>query len=255
MYQTDMYEGMLAETVAITGFQGDLINAYFARPIGPGPFPSMVVIHHMPGWDEWSIEITRKFAHHGYNAICPNLYSRNGPGSPDDVAARVRAAGGVPDAQVMADVAAAIDWLRAYPASNGRVGVIGFCSGGRHTFLAACTVPGIDAAVNCWGGNVVVEDKSQLTPLRPVAPIDYTAKLACPLLGLFGNDDKNPSPAAVARLEEELKRFGKAYEFHRYDGAGHGFFAYTREGYRQQQAMDGWDKVWAFLQRHLTSNR
>ena len=113
MYQTGMYEGMLAETVAIPGFQGDLINAYFARPLGPGPFPGVVLIHHMPGWDEWYREATRKFAHHGYNAICPNLYSRNGPGSPDDVAARVRAAGGVPDAQVMGDVAGAIDWLRA----------------------------------------------------------------------------------------------------------------------------------------------
>jgi carboxymethylenebutenolidase len=123
----------------------------------------------MPGWDEWSIETTWKFAHHGYMAICPNLFSRNGPGSPDDVATRVRAAGGVHDAQVMADIGGAIAWLRAQPASNGRVGVIGFCSGGRHTFLAACTVPGVDAAVNCWGGNVVVDDESQLTPVRPVA--------------------------------------------------------------------------------------
>src|SRR5918911_2093746 len=104
MYQTNMYEGMLAETVAIPGFQGDLINAYFARPLGPGPFPGVVVIHHMPGWDEWCKEVTRKLAHHGFAAIDPNLYTRSGPGSPDDVAARVRAEGGVPDDQVMGDV-------------------------------------------------------------------------------------------------------------------------------------------------------
>jgi carboxymethylenebutenolidase len=114
-------------------------------------------------------------------------------------------------------------------------------------------VAGIDAAVDCWGGNVVVNDKSQLTPMRPVAPIDYTEKLACPLLGIFGNEDKNPSPPAVDHLEAELKRFGKTYEFHRYDGAGHGFFAYTREAYRQQQAIEGWDKVWEFLTRYLTT--
>lgn len=246
------YRALTAEEITFAGHSGDTCEGYAAFPQDGGTRGGMVVIHHMPGWDEWSIETTRKFAHHGYNAICPNLYTRNGPGSPDDAAARARAAGGIPDAQVTGDVAGAIKWLRAQKSSNGRVGVIGFCSGGRHTFLAACTLSDIDAAVDCWGGNVVVDDKSQLTPMRPVAPIDYTDKLACPLLGIFGNDDKNPSPAAVDRLEAELKRFGKTYEFHRYEGAGHGFFAYTREGYRQQQAMDGWDKVWLFLKRHLT---
>jgi carboxymethylenebutenolidase len=89
-YRTDMYEGMLAETVTIHGHNGDTINAYFARPLGPGPFPGVVLIHHAPGWDEWYREITRKFAHHGYLAISPNIYYRFGHGSPDDVAAKVR---------------------------------------------------------------------------------------------------------------------------------------------------------------------
>ena len=80
MYQTSMYEGMLAETIAIPGFQGDLVNAYFARPLGPVPFPAIVVIHHMPGWDEWYREATRRFAHHGYAALSPNLYFRAGDG-------------------------------------------------------------------------------------------------------------------------------------------------------------------------------
>ena len=87
MYETSMYEGMLAETIAIPGFEGDMINAYFARPLGPGPFPSIVLIHHMPGWDEWYREATRKFAHHGYAALSPNLYFRDGQGTPEDVAA------------------------------------------------------------------------------------------------------------------------------------------------------------------------
>ncbi len=165
------YGALTAQEVSFPGHGRDTCEGYAATPQDPAPKASIVVIHHMPGWDEWSIETTRRFAHHGYNAICPNLYTRNGPGSPDDVAARARAAGGVSDAQVMGDIAAAIDWLRTQPTSNGRVGVIGFCSGGRHTFLAACTVAGIDAAVNCWGGNVVVDDMSPLTPMRPVAPI------------------------------------------------------------------------------------
>src|SRR5262245_13103826 len=93
MYQTNQYEGMLAETVTIHGARGEIINAYSARPLGGGPFPGMVVIHHAPGWDEWYREATRKFAHHGYAAISPNLYYREGHGTPEDVAAKARAAG------------------------------------------------------------------------------------------------------------------------------------------------------------------
>jgi carboxymethylenebutenolidase len=90
-YQTDQYEGMIAETVTMRGHNGDTINAYVARPLGSGPFPGMVVIHHAPGWDEWYRESTRKFAHHGFVAISTNLYFRDGHGTPEDVAAKVRA--------------------------------------------------------------------------------------------------------------------------------------------------------------------
>ncbi|MBI4201521.1 MAG: dienelactone hydrolase family protein, partial [Chloroflexi bacterium] len=134
-----------------------------------------------------------------------------------------------------------------------KVGVMGFCSGGRHTFLIACRTRGLfDTAVDCWGGNVVME-QSALTPNQPVSPIEYTKDLSCPLLGLFGNDDQNPPPPAVNIHEEELKKYNKQYEFYRYDGAGHGFFYYERPNYRQEQAMDGWQKVWTFLANHLGS--
>ena len=247
------YEGQIGETITVAGHKGEEIEAYYARPLGAGPFPGVVVIHHAPGWDEWCKEVARKFAHHGYAAIDPNLYHRAGPGTPDDQAARARAAGGSPDDVVMGDVAGCMQFLRAQPYASGKIGVIGFCSGGRHTFLAACTLPGIDAAVDCWGGNVVVDDPGQLTPARPVAPIDLADKLSCPLLGLFGNDDRNPSPEHVNKLEETLKRLGKDYSFHRYDGAGHGFFATDRPGYRPEQAVDGWQKVWAFFGQHLSA--
>ncbi|MFQ5932693.1 MAG: dienelactone hydrolase family protein [Nitrospiraceae bacterium] len=252
MYQTNMYEGMVAETVTIHGAKGDVINAYFARPLGAGPFPGMVLVHHMPGWDEWYRETTRKFAHHGYAAISPNLYYRAGHGTPEDMAAKVRGAGGVPDDQVVGDVAGAMQYLRSLPNNNGKVGVFGTCSGGRHAFLTACRAKDFDAAVECWGGGVAAA-KEDLTPNRPVAPIDYTKDLSCPLIGLFGNDDKNPSPEQVNRHEEELKKHGKTYEFHRYDGAGHGFFYYDRPAYRQEQAMDGWKKIFAFLEEHLSA--
>jgi len=247
------YEGMIAETVTIRGHNGDLVEAYYARPLGAGPFPGVVVIHHAPGWDEWCKEVARKFAHHGYAAIDPNLYHRAGPGSPDDVAARVRGAGGVADDQVMGDVAGSMDFLRAQPYASGKVGVIGFCSGGRHTYLAACTLSGIDAAVDCWGGNVIVDDSKQLNAKRPVAPIELTDKMRCPLLGLFGNDDENPNRDQVNRTEAVLRKLGKTYEFHRYDGAGHAFFNAARPAYRAEQAVDGWNKVVAFYRRYLAT--
>src|SRR5713226_2637171 len=211
MYQTNMYEGMLAETVTIPGCKGDIINAYFARPLGAGPFPGMVLIHHLPGWDEWYREATRKFAHHGYATISPNLYYRDGHGTPEDVAAKIRAAGGVPDDQVAGDVEGAMRSLRSFSYSNGKVGVFGTCSGGRHTYLVACRASEtVDVAANLWGGGVVMRQED-LNEKRPVAPIDYTKDLPCPLIGLFGNDDRSPTPEQVDILEAELKKFGKEY--------------------------------------------
>jgi len=245
------YQGLIAETVSFRGHSGDQGEAYYARPTRAGTFPGVVVIHHLPGWDEWITEVVRKFAHHGYAAVSPHFYFREGPGTPDDVGARVRAAGGVPDAQIMGDVAGSVAYLRAQKNSNGRVGAIGFCSGGRHCYLAACTVPGIDAAVDCWGGNVIVDDPKALNAKRPVAPIEFTEKLACPLLGIFGNDDENPTADQVNRTEAKLEQLKKHYEFHRYDGAGHAFFNTSRPAYRAEQAADGWNKVFAFFKKHL----
>jgi carboxymethylenebutenolidase len=245
-----MYEGMLAETITMHGANGHVINAYFARPLGPGPVPGIVLVHHLPGWDEWYREVTRKFAHHGYAALAPNLYCRDGHGTPEDVAAKVRAAGGCPDDQVVGDLEGAMQHLRSLPYGNGRVGVFGTCSGGRQAFLAACRVKGFDAVVDCWGGRVVMS-KEELTPKQPAAPIDYTKDLSCPLLGLFGEEDKGPTPEQVTRHEQELKKHGKTYEFHMYPNAGHGFFYYDRPAYRQQQAVDGWQKVFAFFEKYL----
>ena len=195
-------------------------------------------------------EATRKFAHHGYAAISPNLYARAGHGTPEDVAAAVRAEGGVADDQVVGDLVGALEFLRSLPNSNGKIGVFGTCSGGRHAYLAACRVPGFAAVVDCWGGRVVMS-KEELTPKQPVAPLDYTADLTCPLLGLFGEEDRSPTPEQVAQHEQVLKQLGKHYEFHMYPDAGHGFFYYDRPNYRQAPAVDGWGKIWVFLGKWL----
>jgi carboxymethylenebutenolidase len=205
-----------------------------------------------PGWDEWTCEVARKFAHHGFAAIAPNLYFRMGDGADPAIVARARAEGGMPDDQVMGDVASCADLLRAQPHGNGKVGVVGFCSGGRHAFLAGCRIATLDAAVDCWGGNVIVEDPATLTARQPVAPIDLAESLNCPLLGVFGNEDSNPSPEHVDQLDHTLHQFGKRYAFHRYDGAGHAFNAWYRPQYRPEQAQDAWAKTLAFLDTHLT---
>src|ERR1700721_3121156 len=127
-----MYDAVLAETVTIRGDGGDEIEAYLARPMSPGPHGGVVVLHHMPGFDIQTKEITRNFAAHGYNALMPNLYHREAPGAaPDDAAAAARAQGGVPAARLPGEVAGAAAQLRGLTSANGKIGVIGYCSGGR----------------------------------------------------------------------------------------------------------------------------
>jgi len=242
--------GILAEPVLIAGHEGTEIAAYLARPLTPGPVPGVLVIHHMPGWDEGSKEITRKFAAHGYAAICPHLHYREGPdASPDDASAAARAAGGVPDERFLGDADGAIRALRALTSSSGKVGVIGYCSGGRQSFLAACSLP-LDAAVDCYGAFVAATPPEgsgyKMTPV-----IGLAGGLRCPLLGLFGKDDTFPSPEEVAQIEQVLKDLGKAYEFHSYEGAGHAFFSTDRTSYRPEAANDGWQRVFTWFGRHL----
>jgi carboxymethylenebutenolidase len=244
------YEALFAETVLMRGHRNDQIDAYLARPIGVPSVPGVVVIHHMPGWDGPTKEIARRFAHHGYAAILPNLHFREGKATPEENSASIRAAGGMPDDRTMGDVQGAIDYLRTLPYLNSKVGVIGYCSGGRQSYLAACTLRGIDAAIDCYGGGVVAKPE-ELTPRQPVAPIEFTQNLGCPLLGLFGVEDTRPSPEDTKKTEQALQKFGKSYEFHTYDAAGHAFFAVDRPQYRQAAAIDGWQKVFAFFGKHL----
>lgn len=243
-------ESMRAETVEFEGHGGDAVEAYLARPLDGPATGGVVVIHHMPGYDTGTKEITRKFASRGYVAICPNLYWREAPGaSPDDAAAAVRAGGGVPDDRLVGDIGGAASYLRALDSSNGKVGTIGYCSGGRQSFLAACSLD-IDAAVDCYGAFVVAPPPEGL-PLK-IGPIVHLAKdLRCPLLGLFGADDKYPSTAEVKELEEALVAAGKEFDFRIYDGAGHAFFAVDRPAYRPEAAAEGWQAIWEFFGRYL----
>lgn len=245
-----MYDPIFAETVSITGHLGVEIEAYAARSLDSSLKGGVVVIHHMPGYDRATKEITRRFAEMGYNAICPNLYSREAPGaSPDDAAAVVRAAGGVPDERLVGDVAGAASYLRGLSNSNGKVGSIGYCSGGRQSFLAACSLE-LDAAVDCYGA-FIVGSPPEGSPFKMGPIVQLTPRLSCPLLGLFGAEDAYPSPAHVQELETALIEANKEYEFHTYDNAGHAFFAVDRPSYRVEAANAGWARITEFYDKHL----
>lgn len=247
-----MTDALRAETIAIQGGGGTELEAYLAQPLDAGPYGGVVVIHHLPGYDESTKEITRRFADHGYVALCPNLYSREGIGrDPGETAAVVREKGGVPDDQLVGDIAGAVDHLRSMSSSNGKVATIGYCSGGRQSFLAACKLP-LDAAVDCYGA-FVVGTPPEGAPLKVGPLVHMTKDLSCPLLGLFGAEDKFPSPDHTAELERALQEHEKTYEFHTYDGAGHAFFAVNRPSYRPEAANDGWERIWAFFGKYLAS--
>ncbi len=247
-----MRDDLQARHIEIEGHGGDQIQAYLATPLDETPTGGVVVIHHMPGFDRESREAVRTFAARGYLAICPNLYWREAPGAAsDDAAATVRAQGGVPDERLVGDVAGAAAHLRGLGASNGKIGVIGYCSGGRQTFLSACSLE-LDAAVDCYGAFVVV-DPPEASGLKVRSIIGLAPKLSCPLLGLFGAEDSYPSPEQNDQLAAVLKEHGKEFTFHTYEGAGHAFFSPDRPSYRPEAAAKGWAEIWDFFGQHLAS--
>ena len=250
----DIRGDLKAQTIMVRGHGDQEIEAYLAEPLGEGPYGGVVVIHHMPGYDRSTKEIARRFAAMGYLAVVPNLYHREAPGaSPDDAAAAARAQGGVPDERLVGDVEGAIAYLKAHPKSNGKAGTIGYCSGGRQSFLSAVSLQ-LDAAVACYPGGVVNAPPAG-APVSFTPLIDRSKDLSCPLLGLFGEEDKFPSPDEVATLDKQLSSLGKEHEFHSYPGAAHAFFDVDRPSYRVEAALDGWKRIEAFFGRHLASEK
>ncbi|MBQ6215792.1 MAG: dienelactone hydrolase family protein [Erysipelotrichaceae bacterium] len=249
-FNTGDHNGMIAETIDIKGKDDQPLRVYYSHPLKKKDVPSLVLIPHMPGWDEYCREASRRFTEHGYAVVCPDIYQDFGTGKPTEVSKKMMEAGGVKDESVMDDVRASIDYLKDQEDSNGKVGVIGMCSGGRHAFMAACQIDEIDAAADLWGGGVIMKEED-LNEARPVSPIDLVDGLKCPLIGIFGNDDRRPDVNEVNETERILKEKGKDYEFHRYDGAGHGIWYYDKPMYRQEAAMDSFNKVLEFFDKNL----
>lgn len=208
--------------------------------------PGVVVMMHGPGLDRFLEDRVQELARHGYAAAAPDLYHRQ----PDDDVDTMTRVGRLRDDEIVADVDAAVAHLRALARPRvTELAVLGFCMGGRNTYLAAGMRPGLwRAAVVFYGGNIMKPWGGER------APFELTAQIACPVLGLFGLDDPNPSPTDVDRIDGELTRHGKLHEFHRYAGAGHAFLNFSNaERYRPEQARQAWQLALDFLGRHLPS--
>jgi carboxymethylenebutenolidase len=248
-----MSDALIAETITITSADGTEIEAYSARGVDEAPRGGVVVIHHAPGYDDSTKEIVRRFAAEGYNAVMPNLYCRQAPGaSVEDAMKTALGGGGITDEQLADDVAGGAGYLKGLPNSDGKVGTIGYCSGGRQSFFAATSLQ-LDAAVDCYGAFVTGTPPENF-PIKTMVPIvDRVPSLSCPLLGLFGEKDAHPNPAEVDELEEALKAAGKTYEFHRYPEAGHSFFTVDRAAYSPEAATDGWQRILAFYGKYLSA--
>lgn len=228
---------------------GREMSAYVSDPEGPGPHPGVVVIMEAFGVVPHIQDLTRRFAGEGYVAIAPDLYYRQGQrltsGYDKLDEARVWM-GNLRDDELIIDVVAAVEYLKAAPnVGQGCLGIVGYCVGGRITYLIAGSNGDIGAAAVYYGGNIMVPFGD------PPTPFDRTPNIKAPVLGLFGEEDKNPSPEDVLKIEAELKRQGKTCDFHIYPGAGHGFFCEDRSAYAPEAAKDAWQKTLAWFKKYL----
>src|SRR5262249_25884916 len=189
----------------------ETIRGYLARPSQLGHNPGIVVIHEAFGLVEHIRDIARRFANIGYNAIAPDLYSRKGgPSNPDDMATVMPVMFGKPDAEAVQDLEAGDAHLGGLSGAPAKGGPIGFCWGGRQTLLFACGSDKVDAAVDCWGGFIHrATPDAETTPSRPKPILDMVGQLHCPLFGVFGEEDQNPTVAQSEELRSRAQRAGK----------------------------------------------
>lgn len=227
-----------------TTVDGQELGLYAEFPDGAGPFPVVVVIQHAAGVDEFIVAMVARLAQAGYGAVAPQLYHRlTETGPPLEMLKQLR------DDEVIADVNAAIDWLATRPVVDvERMGIMGFCMGGRVSYMMAAVNPRLRAAVAYYGGNIMKSWGDDGLP----TPFERTADIGCPLLFHFGAEDANPSPEDMQALDRELARHGKPHEFHSYPGAGHAFMDFTSPArYRELADRLSWPRTLQFLARCL----
>jgi carboxymethylenebutenolidase len=218
------------------------MRCYLAQPQA-AHCPGVLVCMHGPGVDDFIRDICERLASRGFAAIAPDLYHRQRE-------PRVEPWTKISDTDALRDMAEAVKALKTLSGTDPeRVGVVGFCMGGRLAFLHAANNPALRAVVVFHGGNILVAREGL------PSPFEQARNIQAPVLGLFGLEDENPSPSDVQKIDAELTRLGKAHEFQSYAGAGHAFLNFARPtGFREAQATAAWAKCLAWLEQYLPIN-
>lgn len=219
------------------------MDIYVGVPDGKGPFPGVVVMFHKNAIDAFTKDRVDRLAAAGYVAAAPNLYHRR-PADEDETAKMTS----LKDVEILTDVQATVEHFSTMPTvRSDRLAILGHCMGGRMAFLGAAANSSFRAAVIHYCGNMF-KPWGDGVP----TPFERLSGLKGPVIGFFGNDDKNPSPDDVTKIDRELTRLGVRHEFHRYDGAGHAFQNFVRaDVHRPAAADDSWKKALAFLAREI----
>ena len=219
--------------------------AYYARPQGGRDLPVVVLVHEIWSVHEHFRDLCRRLAKVGYLAIAPDLFERQGVVGDKDIDAIRAIVARVPDTQVMDDLDATVAWAGAHGGDLARLGVTGFCWGGRITWLYAAHNPRVKAAV-AWYGTLA----RPATELQPRHPVDVAAELKAPVLGLYGGADAGIPNDTVERMRAALVAAGKASEIVLYPEMPHAFYADYRPSYRPEAARDGWARMLDWFRRH-----
>ena len=236
----------------------DDMQTYVSQPDAPGRHPAVVVIQEVFGVNRHIQAVADRLASAGYFAVAPVLFHREGTTegirgtnplfsySGPDADERAAAVANLKDDNIILDISTTIDWLNRHPRVNGeKIGIVGFCIGGRIAYLAAAACPGIGAASVFYAG-LMFRSFGEVP-----SPFDRTMDIKSPVLGNFGEMDTTPTVEEVRKIEAELKRYSKSYDFKIYPGAGHGFYCDERSSYHESSAKDAWTRTLDWFQKHL----
>lgn len=224
---------------------GQEMDVYTSVPSGPGPFPAVIVSQHGGGVDKFIQTICDRFAEAGFAGAAPDLFHRITEEQLQSSGLTRREL--LSDPQTITDINATVDWLQNHPAIDGqRIGITGFCMGGREAWLGAATNSNIKAAVPYYGGNIQAPwgDTTQ-------TPYDLASGIKCPVLFHFGEEDVNPSQDDMRKYDTELTRLGISHQFYTYPGANHAFMDFTTDRYQKEAADASWPRTLEFFSQHL----
>jgi carboxymethylenebutenolidase len=239
--------GLIAGEVSIPTTDGQ-IPAYRAMPATGNSFPVVLVVQEILGVHEHIKDVCRRFAKLGHLAIAPELFARQGDVSKMSDISEIlsKVVSNVSDAQVMSDLDATVAWTDSSSKGDiAKLGITGFCWGGRIVWLYAAHNPQLKAGV-AWYGRLV----GQANALQPKHPIDVAASLRAPVLGLYGGDDSGIPLDTVEQMRKALKAAGSRSEIIVYPNTPHGFHADYRPSYRKEQAEDGWKRLQEWFKKH-----